>query len=89
LDSRWLLRAPFGLWEGAVADPFDTMCRAAGRRILADLTTEERAANELDLTDPVDVCCYVAGMLTVERQSFSVTLADIDARLKQLAWGSS
>ncbi len=73
---------------------FDAMCRAAGRRILADMTPEERAANaelgvELDMTDPVDVCSYVAGMLTVERQSFSITLADVDKRLRELAWGSS
>ncbi len=68
---------------------FDLLCRAAGRRILADMSTEERELNELDMTDPRDVCAYVAAGLAAESQTFNVTLADIDKRLRELAWGSS
>jgi hypothetical protein len=78
-----------------VADPFDAMCRAAGRRILRDMTPEERAVNEQlgtlapDLTDPLQVVEYVAASLMTESQTFNVTIGDIERRLKQLAWGSS
>ncbi len=74
-----------------MVDRFDSLCRAAGRRILADMTSEEREVNEQlgeeapDLTDPAQVVTYVAAMITVERQSFNVTLDDIDKRLKELA----
>jgi hypothetical protein len=67
---------------------FDDLCRAAGRRILATMTAEERAANDLDMTDPIDVCCRVAAVLSVERQSFDICVDDVEARLRQLAGDS-
>lgn len=64
---------------------FDEVCRAAGRRILATMTAEERAVKELDFSEPADVCAYVAAALTFERQSFNVTVDDVEKRVRELA----
>jgi hypothetical protein len=67
------------------------MCRAAGRRLLADMSTEEREVNAQlgeeapDLTDPRQVVAYVAVSLMTERRSFDVTVDDVERRVKELA----
>ncbi len=74
-----------------MADRFDSMCRAAGRRLLADMSTEEREVNAQlgeeapDLTDPRQVVAYVAVSLMTERRSFDVTVDDVERRVKELA----
>jgi hypothetical protein len=64
---------------------FDALCRVAGRRILARMSPEERGTNDFDLTDPADVLCRIAADLSFERQTFSVTMADVEKRLHELA----
>jgi hypothetical protein len=64
---------------------FDALCRAAGRRIFATMTAEERVANDFDLTDPADVLCRIAADLSFERQTFSVSMDDVERRLHELA----
>jgi hypothetical protein len=49
------------------------------------MTAEERVANDFDLTDPADVLCRIAADLSFERQTFSVTMADVEKRLHELA----